>query len=132
MIKRKGYQFWVPLAVIVAVVGALGAGLSIAVQPIDNASSCKTIGKTYTMTVGKDKITPENIDAKHCDKLTIVNGDSVDHLIMFGHHDDMLPYDGITQKPLSKDQSFTVTLAQAGSFHFHDDETELIGTFSVQ
>ena len=132
MTKHKGYQFWVPVAVIVAVVAALGVGTSVAVQPIDNASSCKTVGKTYTTTVYKDKMTPENVEAKPCDKLTIVNGDSVDHLIMFGHHDDMKPYDGITQKNLAKGQSFTVTLAQVGSFHFHDNDTELIGTFHVE
>jgi len=43
-----------------------------------------------------------------------------------------VPYDGVAERVLGKGQSFTITLNQAGNFHWHDhlhDEVE--GYFTV-
>ena len=134
MAKHKDYQFWIPVTVIGLIVIAIGIGIWAATQPIESAgTSCSGTHQNHVMTVYSDKITPENVDAKHCDTLTITNGDSVDHTIMFGHHDSMMTYDGVMEKKLAKGQSFTVTLRQAGDFAFHDaEQTSVIGMFSVK
>jgi hypothetical protein len=52
--------------------------------------------------------------------------------IGFGVHDKHVAYDGISERILNQDESFTITLDKTGRYHWHDhfhDEVE--GYFSV-
>lgn len=67
-----------------------------------------------------------------CDTLTFTNKDAIAREIAFGPHEHHVPYDGVAERVLNKNQSFTVTLNQTGNFRWHDhlhDEVE--GTFAV-
>lgn len=86
----------------------------------------------YMLTIKDDHMIPEHLDAKLCDTLTIKNTDDRSRLMAFGKHDRHEPYDGVSERYLLKDESFTVTLNQAGSFLVHDHhEDEVQATFSV-
>jgi hypothetical protein len=86
----------------------------------------------HTITIQNDKASPGHISALQCDKLTIINKDEEVREIAFGPHDDHVPYDGITERVLGKDQSLTVTLVQVGNFRVHDHiHNEVQATFTV-
>ncbi|HEV7454481.1 MAG TPA: hypothetical protein VGO07_04435 [Candidatus Saccharimonadales bacterium] len=89
-------------------------------------------GVNHRVVIQNDTVTPSNTQASLCDTLTITDLDGKKRLIAFGPHDDHVAYDGVQEKELSKGQSLTVTLVQAGSFRFHDHtQDEVQGTFSV-
>lgn len=93
---------------------------------------CAGYLKTYTMTIKDDAVTPAHIQASRCDRLTIVNRDDKRRQIAFGVHDRHVAYDGVLQRLLRKNESFTVNLAQPGDYHFHDHfQDEVEGTFTV-
>lgn len=88
--------------------------------------------KSYRMAINNSKVQPAYITGKLCDTLTITNNDATTRLIAFGPHEDHVPYDGVTERILTKGQSFTITLNKPGSYHWHDhlhDEVE--GYFAV-
>ncbi len=86
----------------------------------------------HTITIQKSKATPDSITAWQCGKLTIINQDAETRLMTFGLHEAHTPYDGISEKLLGKDQSFTVTLVQSGSFRVHDHIHDKVqATFNV-
>ena len=94
--------------------------------------SCSAKGKEYTATIQNDKMTPDNIRAKLCDTLTIINKDSKERDVAFGEHDHHQTYDGVRQKMLQKDEQLSVTLNQAGTFKFHDHlQDEVAGHITV-
>lgn len=133
MKKRKDYQFWVPISVIGAVVIAAAIGVVIAVQPFDKVTSkCDDPGMTHRMSVGKDAVTPADVQGVQCDILTITNDTGGDRTIMFGHVEHMVAYDGVTEKQLKNGESFSIRLYEKGEFHFHEHETDLVGTFAVR
>jgi hypothetical protein len=77
-------------------------------------------------------VSPKNTVAHKCETLTITNLDTTQRVMAFGQHDHHITYDGVTEKPLIKNQSLTVTLLQTGDFRFHDHANdEVQGTFSV-
>jgi hypothetical protein len=87
---------------------------------------------THTVTIKNDQASPSHISAQQCDKLTIINQDDETRLVAFGLHDAHTSYDGITEKPLQKGQSLTVTLVQTGNFRVHDHvHDEVQATFTV-
>jgi hypothetical protein len=89
-------------------------------------------GVNHRVVIQNDTVTPGNTQAALCDTLTITDLDGKPRLIAFGPHEDHVAYDGVEEKMLSKGQSLTVTLVQAGSFRFHDHtQDEIQGTFSV-
>jgi plastocyanin len=95
-------------------------------------ASCTTKGIAHAVTIESNVVSPQHTDAALCDTLTIVSMDNRIRLIAFGTHDDHQPYDGVSEKTLEKNQSFTVTLDQAGTFTFHDHLEESVeGTFTV-
>lgn len=86
----------------------------------------------HVITIQDDKAMPAHITARQCDKLTVVNRDSIEREMAFGIHAAHTPYDGISEQSLNKDQSFTVNLLQSGSFRVHDHEhDEVQATFTV-
>jgi plastocyanin len=102
--------------------------------PVNKAPiTCRQTNINHTVIIQDDKVSPNHTDGHLCDTLTIKNLDSVTRFIAFGQHDHHQPYDGITKDTLNQNESFTITMDQAGEFMFHDhahDEVE--GTFSVQ
>jgi hypothetical protein len=123
------------LLLVVFIVGiGLGAtGTQILHSDSDAASCTGAHGHSYSVMVMDNKVKPANtIRGKLCDTITITNMDDVAREIAFGPHDNHVPYDGVAEKVLNKDQAFTITLDQIGNFHWHDhlhDEVE--GYFSV-
>ncbi len=97
------------------------------------AGVCTTTGNEYIVTIADSKLSIDDIHAKRCDKLTIINADPTIRLIAFGTHDHHQAYDGATEQALAQGKSLSVTLIQTGTFTFHDhlhDEVE--GTFTVE
>jgi hypothetical protein len=98
-----------------------------------NASTCQNKGIDHQATIKGSKVTPDHTTGHLCDTLTITNTDDVLRFIAFGLHEDHVPYDGIGEKTLNKDQSFTIVMNQTGNFKFHDHlHDEVAGTFTVQ
>jgi hypothetical protein len=94
---------------------------------------CHTAGLNHVVEIENDQISPRYIDAEICDKLIIVNKDEKFRLMAFGIHDEHIYYNGITEKPLNKDQELAVTLEQRGTYLFHDHlQDEVAGQFNVR
>lgn len=98
-----------------------------------STASCKTTGKQYTVVFSHNHASPEDINARLCDKLTFINRDNTVREIAFGPHEQHEPYDGIDAKLLRYNQSFTITLNAQGMYHYHDHFHDvLFGHFSVK
>ena len=97
-----------------------------------NAETCREKGASHVISISDNQMTPDHIEGKLCDTLTVKNNDNVLRFMAFGQHDEHKPYDGITQKNLDQGQEFTVTLNQTGSYIVHDHlHDEVKGTFRV-
>ena len=97
-----------------------------------SVQSCRTILATHEVTIYHGRIAASHTQARLCDRLTITNEDERLRLIAFGQHNDHQPYDGVTEKVLSQNQSLTITLNQIGTYEFHDHlQDELVGYFTV-
>jgi plastocyanin len=85
---------------------------------------CKTTKKAVQAFIENDEVHPQNIQASLCDTLTITNRDDKTRIIAFGMHDNHISYDGVTERLMKKDGSFTVTLNKSGTYTFHDHNEE--------
>lgn len=116
---------WLTVGVVGAAVVIVAAG---AVLQRDNAAeTCRQKGAAHVVTIANSKMTPGTTTASLCDTLTIKNADAINRDVAFGNHDHHVAYDGITERRLAQNESFTVTLNQTGTYHFHDhlhDEVE--------
>lgn len=114
--------------------GASGMVLLRGGSPADTpCSGTAARAHSYSVMVMNGKASPANVTAHRCDILTITNMDDVEREIAFGPHEDHVPYDGIAAQDLVKDQSLTLTLAQTGTFHWHDHQhDEVEGYFTVK
>lgn len=93
--------------------------------PVANAES-------HSFMIMNGKSEPASVAGKLCDSLTITNMDSVAREVAFGPHDNHVAYDGVAERVLNAGQSFTVTLNQTGTFHWHDHlHEEVQGYFTV-
>jgi len=102
-------------------------------EPKTSAVSCPSTHVQHTAVIENDRITPARTTAKLCDTLTIVNRDKAVREVAFGLHEHHTPYDGIAEKTLRQNQSFSVTLNQTGTFRFHDHfHDEVAGYFTVE
>jgi hypothetical protein len=98
-----------------------------------NADTCHNKGADHLVIIKNGAASPTHVTGHLCDSLTVTNTDDVLRFIAFGRHDEHVAYDGVTEKTIEKDQSFTVTLNQTGSFKFHDHmHDEVAATFTVQ
>jgi len=89
-------------------------------------------GVTHIVTIKKSVVSPSHTTALLCDRLAITNLDDTARLMAFGVHEKHQAYDGVIEKALTKGQSASVTLVQAGNFKFHDHvHDEVQGTFTV-
>ena len=124
------------IAVAILVGITLGGGSVALLQTKSQAGPLcsKPVGssQSYSIMIMDGKVEPSTTTAKLCDTLTITNMDSQAREIAFGPHAEHVPYDGVAEKVLNKDQSFTITLKQTGTFHFHDHvHDEVQGYFTV-
>lgn len=121
--------------IIVFLVGlGLGASGMLLVRAPSNSETCSgNQGASYSVMIMNGKVEPAGtIQAKLCDTLTFTNMDSAIREIAFGPHEHHVPYDGIAERELDKNQSLTITLNQAGTFHWHDHlHDEVQGYFTV-
>ena len=100
------------------------------IQPA--VAECQDKGTAHVVIIQNNSANPQHTSATLCDTLTITNSDNRERLIAFGPHDDHQPYDGITEKVLDKGQDLTITLNQAGTYHFHDHIGDVAqGDFTV-
>lgn len=121
------------LGVVVVLVLAVGGVLLL--QGSSKADSeCQGAANTrhFSVTIRDGKVDNDHVQGKLCDSMTITNRDAISREIAFGPHEDHVPYDGIAERVVNKDQSLTVTFNKSGSYHWHDhihDEVE--GYFTV-
>ena len=95
-------------------------------------TTCAHKGTDHKVIIKNGSVAPAHIDGKLCDTMSVTNTDNVLRYIAFGRHDEHQPYDGITEKTIEKDQGFTVTMDEVGSYKFHDHlHDEVQGTFTV-
>jgi len=80
------------------------------------------------LTIQNDRINPAHFEGHRCDTVTITNLDDSTRIMAFGVHDSHVPYDGIGEKPLGKNQSFEFTLVKTGNFLLHDHNDEEVET----
>jgi len=121
------------VAVVVLAVAASSAYLSRQDRTAQAGPACSSgAHANHRVVIQQGKVTPEHTTAPRCDTLTITNLDSTGRLLAFGPHEHHVPYDGVAERVVSKGQSLTVTLVQAGNFRFHDHlHDEVQGTFTV-
>ena len=121
--------------VAILALGALGLGnhlLNSSSSSTGSVVNCKQLGQTHTVTISNDAVSPLHTQGHACDRLKIINKDNVIRLMAFGPHEHHVPYDGVAEEVLDKNQSFSVTLNQLGNFQFHDHIHDWVkGTFTV-
>lgn len=134
----KPVKILLGLAVFVAATGAIAWGAAAYAggrfkSPEDaRAATCSAGGQSHLVVIDGDKAVPWHTYAARCDTLTIRNADDVIRLIAFGPHEHHVAYDGVTEAVVGHDQSLTITLDAAGTYHFHDHiHDEVTGEFTV-
>jgi len=120
-------------AIVVAYAGTWALTKYFDNQYVSLNDGCQPNQKNYEIVIKDEIASPANVIAARCETLTITNLDSADRLMAFGVHDKHLAYNGVTEKMISKGQSFTVVLVQTGDFLVHDHDDEDVGaTFTVK
>ena len=93
---------------------------------------CQGQHQVHKVVIQNDKAVPQHIDGQRCDTLVITNLDAQDRIIAFGPHEDHVAYDGVSERYLSQNGTFKVTLVQPGNFRLHDHVDDVVqGTFTV-
>ena len=134
--KRISLQVILPVIGVAAVAAIAGYGVANPQKHPTTAEAttmCKQKNINHIVTIQNGKASPEHTDGQLCDTLTIKNLDNITRFMAFGQHDHHQSYDGVSKDTLNQNESFTITMDQAGEFMFHDhahDEVE--GTFTVQ
>jgi plastocyanin len=121
-------------AAVVITTNRLASGYltSVASAASSGPQKCPTVGANYRVAVKNNRMIPAHVEGRVCDTLTFTNADSTLRMIAFGPHDNHVPYDGVAEKVLSTNQSFTITLNQAGTYTFHDHIDDVAtGSFTV-
>lgn len=94
--------------------------------------ACPPNRPNHLVVVQNNIVNPALTTAQRCDTLTIKNADNKIRLIGFGEHDRHQAYDGVAQRQLKANESFTITLYKKGTFSFHDHyQDEAQGSFTV-
>lgn len=98
-------------------------------KPVDTKKAeCETTGVEHKAVIKEDKISPNHIEAKLCDKLTIINDDTVKRLMAFGVHEKHIRYNGVIETLLQPGEKTTITLNTPGTYLFHDHYEESVGS----
>jgi plastocyanin len=108
-------------------------GVALGLQGKTAPGDCTKLGSNHVVNIADDMVMPSHVTGAVCDTVTIINRDAKQREIGFGAHDHHTPYDGIAEKLLASNQTFTFTLDRKGEFGFHDHfQEEVAGTFTVQ
>jgi plastocyanin len=122
----------VTVGVIVGVLAPKLVHLAPAASASNNCATHSSTSQSHTIMIMGGHAEPQTVAANLCDTITITNMDSQAREIAFGPHENHIAYDGILEKVLNANQSLTITLVQAGSFHFHDHlDDSSQGSFTV-
>lgn len=81
---------------------------------------------SWLLVVKDSHMEPQSVTASLCDSLTVKNLDRRGRLMAFGEHEHHETYNGITERFLVPEESFTLTLNQAGSFRIHDHNDDSV------
>lgn len=121
------------LSLLGLVVAIIGISAVIGFNNRGASAQCESaVTHSYKAMIMDGKVSDPQINGKLCDTITFTNMDHLAREIAFGPHEDHVAYDGVPEKVLNQNQSFTITLNQAGSFHWHDHEhDEVEGYFTV-
>lgn len=96
------------------------------------SKECPKTYASHIITISNDVVMPKITLSAKCDTLTIVNRDNQARLIAFGNHDHHVVVDGVEQRYLTKNQSFTIVLSETGKYTIHDHyQDEIQATFVV-
>ncbi|MDB5185538.1 MAG: hypothetical protein JWL85_61 [Candidatus Saccharibacteria bacterium] len=95
--------------------------------PSAPVAKCEATKASRVITIQNNTVMPAHVQADTCDTLTIKNTDDKLRRMAFGRHDQHMAYNGIIEKPLKKDESFTVTLNKSGTYLVHDHLQEEVG-----
>lgn len=121
------------LGAAVLVVG-LAIGITTGLQH-SKATSDSCNGKPsvlHKVAVRNNMLRPTATYGKLCDQITFTNYDHVTREMAFGPHEEHVAYDGIAEKILNQNQSFTITLNAEGKYYVHDhNHDEAGGYFTV-
>ncbi len=102
-------------------------------SPTNQTVNCTKKGQNHLVIMLGNSATPNHINAKLCDTLTIKNADDQIRLVAFGEHEHHQAYDGVLERTLQQNQSLTVALNKTGTYHFHDHLDDLAqGNFTVR
>lgn len=130
--KALGIIFGFVLLSVGVVFAAITLSNKLSANAKSDEVSCGEQKTNHTVTIQNNTMNPTHIDAALCDTLSITNTDDKLRLMAFGEHDKHQVYDGIYEKALKKDESFTITLNKAGTYTFHDHtQDEVEGSFTV-
>jgi hypothetical protein len=130
MLKSRKLLLGIGVTLVVGVI--IGSMLAGAHKARASTAVCGGKGVLHQVTIKNDQVSPEFTDGKLCDRLEITNQDHVTREVAFGGHQVHVPYNGVAEKSLNQNQSFTLILNLAGQFHFHDHEhDEVMGYFNV-
>ncbi|HET6924560.1 MAG TPA: hypothetical protein VFH39_01885 [Candidatus Saccharimonadales bacterium] len=125
----KPLQLTLVLALLVLAV----VGISLLGRPEAGSDACGAAnGPLHTIVITNGHPSSGTVQGNLCDRLTFVNDDHLTREIAFGPHEDHVSYDGIAERFLNYGQSFTITLNETGTYHWHDhlhDDVE--GYFTV-
>lgn len=120
------------MAVAGIIAGATVFGNKLLVSHTDATTMCTKTGATHVVQIQNNSVQPATVSASRCDKLQIINLDADTREIGFGAHEHHEQYDGVAEKVVRQNDSLTITLIQAGTFHFHDHfHDEAAGSFMV-
>lgn len=124
----------IALVLVIGVVAGVSGSLLLQHSGKAAAGACAQANgsESHNVMIMNSKPEPDHVTGKLCDSLTITNMDNIAREIAFGPHEDHVPYDGVAEKVLNPGQSLTVTLNQAGNFHFHDHLNDAVqGYFTI-
>jgi plastocyanin len=86
----------------------------------------------HQITIKNNTVSPGSTSGHLCDKLTFTNSDNVNREIAFGPHEHHVSYDGVSERIIGKNQSFSITLNKVGKYQFHDHiHDSVLGYFNV-
>ncbi len=92
-------------------------------------SDCQKLGNTYKIKITSRGFDPQEIQAKRCDVVEIINLDSSFHEPAFGPHPIHLVYPGYTEKLLAPKETNKFILKAYGQYEMHDHLNEDLNTY---
>lgn len=108
-------------------------GLAVGTSSGDKHDECGGHASyTFMVDIHDGSVSNTDVKGRMCDKIMFTNDDKLTREIGFGPHDEHTPYNGVSEKILNQNDSFTISLNEIGTFHWHDHlHDEVGGYFTV-